>query len=74
MRVLFRWCVVLATVFTPVARAESLGINLTWVSDFSDTFVFVDAFKASRSWIAHRPSGDTWDTGEPFDLDENGWV
>jgi len=49
-------------------------MNLTWVNDWATTYAFVDAFKASRPWISHRPSDGTWDTEEPFDLDENGWV
>ena len=35
---------------------------------------FVDVFKVSRPWISHRPSDETWDTGESFDVDELGWV
>lgn len=37
-------------------------------------FIFVDAFKLARGWIPHRPSDETWDTGEAIDFDDKGWV
>ena len=56
------------------AQQRQLGVNLSWVNDYANMFVFVDAFKASRPWISHRPSDDTWDSEVPFDVDEHGWV
>ena len=51
-----------------------IGINLSSVHDYSTEFVFVDAFKQSRSWISHNADGTgPWDTGVPIPLDENGY-
>jgi hypothetical protein len=51
-----------------------VGINLSPVSDFSTEFVFVDAFKQSRSWISHNADGSgPWDTGVSIPLSENGY-
>ena len=57
-----------------VTPSRSLGMNLNTLKDGSTMFTFVDVFKASRAWIPHRPSDDTWDTGEAIDVDEWGWV
>ena len=61
----------------PVPAVEpqrSLGMNLMVLKDTTPMPNFVDVFKASREWISHRPSDETWDTGEPIDVDANGWV
>lgn len=66
--------VILASTTSINAQQRQLGTNLSWVNDYATMIIFTDIFKASRPWISHRPSDDTWDTGESFDLDENGWV
>lgn len=51
-----------------------LGINLSPVHDFSTEFVFVDAFKQSRTWISHNADGSgAWDTNVNIPLDERGY-
>jgi hypothetical protein len=57
-----------------VTPRRRLGINLATLKDHSTMFTTVDVFKASRTWIPHRPSDDTWDTGLRLDLDTLGWV
>ena len=57
-----------------VTARRSLGMNLAPAKDASQVLIFVDAFKVARAWIPHRPSDETWDTGEVLDLDERGWV
>ena len=57
-----------------VVPRRSLGMNLSVLKDTTPMPNFVDVFKASRNWISHRPSDETWDTGAPFDLDDRGWV
>lgn|GEM_PF-4388500 len=57
-----------------VVAQRPLWINLAPAKDASHVLIFVDAFKVARAWIPHRPSDDTWDTGETLDLDEHGWV
>ena len=51
-----------------------VGTNLSFVADWSSNYPFVDAFKASRSWIPQN--AQNWDTGEAhlLDLDAFGWV
>ena len=55
----------------PLNQNSPLGTNLMRVIDFSGDWPFVDAFKASRPWIALR-NGQTV-TGT-LDLDAHGWV
>jgi len=51
-----------------------VGINLSSVHDYSTEFLFIDAFKQSRSWISHHADGTgPWDTGVPIPLGENGY-
>jgi len=57
-----------------VTPVRSLGMNLNTLKDVSTMFTLVDVFKTSRAWIPHRPSDDTWDTGEEIDADQFGWV
>lgn len=49
-----------------------LGTNLAGVKDWSTEWTFVDAFRASRSWISG--SQGTWDDGKPVATDADGWV
>src|SRR4026207_1882905 len=59
-------------------RAESpaprspLGMNLAGVRDWSQEIVFVDVFKASRTWISQE-RGQPWGKGPPLELDDYGW-
>lgn len=61
--------------FLSLAQTERpVGINLSPVQDFSTEFVFVDAFKQSRTWISHNADGSgAWDTGVTIPLDEKGY-
>src|SRR5689334_9213407 len=55
-----------------IASKSPLGTNLTGIKDWSAEWTFVDAFKASRSWISG--SATAWDDGRALAVDENGWV
>lgn len=57
---------------TVTPSTSPIGTNLTGIADWSSEWAFVDAFKASRSWISG--SNDQWDDGRPLDLDGDGWV
>lgn len=57
-----------------VTPRRSVGINLAPAKDHSEMLIFTDIFRLSRTWIPHRPSDDTWDTGQALDLDSRGWV
>lgn len=51
-----------------------VGINLSSVHDYSTEFLFIDAFKQSRSWISHNADGTgPWDTGINIPLGPNGY-
>ncbi|MCI0555692.1 MAG: hypothetical protein L0287_32500, partial [Anaerolineae bacterium] len=42
----------------PLASSQStnkdLGINFSFINDYSSELVFVDLFKTSRYWVSHR--------------------
>ncbi len=66
--------------FTSVSPAQEtkksrppLGLNLAGVRDYSSEIVFVDAFKAARSWIS-QAKGKPWGKGGPLEVDEKGNV
>lgn len=59
---------------TTVRSNRPLGINLGVAKDHSHMLIFTDVFKLARAWIPHRPSDETWDTGQALDLDSLGWV
>ncbi|MBS3936166.1 MAG: hypothetical protein KGZ43_08320 [Sulfuritalea sp.] len=50
------------------------GINLHGVRYWSPTLPFKDVFKQAGPWIPQRAGSDTWNTGEPIDLDATGWI
>src|SRR5262245_55124083 len=50
-----------------------LGMNLSGVVDWSSEIVFVDAFKAARTWISQE-KGKGWGKGPALDLDSKGNV
>jgi len=51
-----------------------LALNLSGINSWMAQWAFVDGFRQSRDWIPQEVDGWTWDTGEPIDLDEHGWV
>lgn len=53
-------------------KPTSLGTNLGGISDWSTQIPFIDGFKSSRAWIPQKFG--VWDTEEPLNLDENGWI
>ena len=53
-------------------RVADFGINLDGPVDYGTEFPFVDLMKTSRQWISQREG--TWDTKEPIDVDEFGYV
>jgi hypothetical protein len=57
----------------PPAPRSALGMNLAGVRDWSQEIVFVDVFKASRTWISQQ-RGQPWGKGPPLELDDHGWV
>ena len=61
-----------AAATAPSSLSSPLGTNLTGVTDWSQEWTFVNAFKASRPWISGSPT--TWDDGRALDVDANGWV
>jgi hypothetical protein len=56
----------------PAGRVADFGINLDGPVDYGTEFPFVDLMKTSREWISQREG--TWDSKEPLDVDENGYV
>jgi hypothetical protein len=52
--------------------ASPLGTNLDAVADWSQEWVFVDAFRASRGWISG--SAGEWSDRRSLDTDADGWV
>ncbi len=63
----------------PLASSQStnkdLGINFSFINDYSSELVFVDLFKTSRYWVSHRFTTylESWDDGRPIDVDTEGW-
>jgi hypothetical protein len=53
-------------------RIADFGINLDGPSDWGTEFPFVDFMKTSREWISQREG--VWDSKEPLDVDENGYI
>ncbi|WP_162888086.1 hypothetical protein [Sphingomonas mesophila] len=49
-----------------------VGTNLDPLAYWSTATPFLDLMKSSSRWIAQPPH--QWDSGEPLDLDEHGWV
>lgn len=73
-RVLFVSVAILASLATTAQVERPVGINLSSVHDYSTEFLFIDAFKQSRSWISHNADGTgPWDTGIHVPLGENGY-
>lgn len=54
----------------------AVGMNLINVTDWSQSWVFRDAFKMSRPWASRLLNTTTYDQpyGGDLALDENGWV
>ena len=53
-------------------RVADFGINLDGPVDYGTEFPFVDLMKTSREWISQREGA--WDSKEPLEVDENGYV
>ncbi len=70
---------VFAQVLPKVTNAQNsnrdLGINFSFINDYSPELVFVDVFKTSRYWVSHRFTTylELWDDGQPIDVDTGGW-
>lgn len=58
------------------AQALSIGMNLNRIVDYNPAWVFVDAMKAARPWIAvaydTQTHQETWNSGKPLELDATG--
>lgn len=67
------WCNASTSVSSIANDNSPLGTNLSNVVDWSTEWVFVDAFKMSRTWTSQQ-DGLAWGQGGPLDLDDNGWV
>jgi hypothetical protein len=52
--------------------AFSLGMNLSGVTDYSSELVFVDLFKAARTWVS-QADGKGWGQGPPLALRPDGY-
>lgn len=55
-------------------QLSPVGVNLSEVSFWSSEWVFVDVFKKAGRWLPQRVNSSVWDTGEPLDVDTDGWV
>ena len=66
-------CAANTSAFATGNDSSPLGTNLSNVVDWSTEWVFVDAFKMSRTWTSQR-DGLGWGQGGALDLDDNGWV
>lgn len=67
------WCGASASASSAANDNSPLGTNLSSVVDWSTEWVFVDAFKMSRTWTSQRARSG-WGQGGALDLDANGWV
>ena len=66
------WSVTYGQMDAQVARP--MGINLTVIVDWSSEYVFVDAFKQSRQWIAHETgSNKPWSSEIEIPLSPQGY-
>ncbi|MEZ6192921.1 MAG: hypothetical protein R3C45_16740 [Phycisphaerales bacterium] len=57
----------------PQQRDLQLGINLSQVNYYNREWVFVDAMKQAKPWVATTPTGNPFDTGELIQTDPKGW-
>lgn len=58
----------------PSSNSKSpLGTNLSDVRDYTNEWVFVDAFKMSRNWISQQ-AGLGWGKGGALAVDADGWI
>lgn len=51
-----------------------LGMNLSYVRDWSTQLAFVDVFKRARQWIPQQFDDNVWDTGDTLNIDQYGWI
>lgn len=60
--------------FLLAQQKKPIGINLAGIADWSEEFVFTDAFKQSRLWTPHNADGSgAWDSGVDIPLDAQGY-
>lgn len=57
----------------PAQRNLNLGINLAQLNYYSRDWVFVDAIKQAKPWVATTPTGNPFDLGTPVTTDTDGW-
>ncbi len=57
----------------PRQRELQLGINLSQVNYYNREWVFVDAMKQAKPWVATTPTGNPFDTGAFVHTDPMGW-
>ena len=57
-----------------LAQAPAVGINLDYVVDWNPSWVFVDAFRSARPWLAQEPyTMAVWDSGVELATTTFGW-
>jgi len=56
----------------PAAHQMAIGTNLDGLAYFSSAMPMLDLMKSSDPWLTQAPG--QWDTKEPLNLDELGWV
>ena len=63
-----------ALTVTGAGNSNPLGINLTEVGFWTPEWIWVDAFRKTKPWMCQSADSSIWDTGEPLDMDADGWV
>jgi hypothetical protein len=58
----------------PAGSGPAVGVNLVYQAYWSSQQPFVDLFRGAGPWLPQRVEGWEWDTGEPLDLDADGWI
>jgi hypothetical protein len=58
----------------PQGTGSAIGVNLVYQAYWSSQQPFIDLFKGASNWLPQHKDGWEWDTGEPLDLDPQGWV
>lgn len=65
---------VLPAVAGGAAPDTGLGINLHSVNYWSPAIPFANVFRQAGAWIPQREGSSAWNTGEPLQLDRDGWI
>lgn len=53
---------------------SSMGVNLGFITYYSDAWIFLNIFNESMNWVSQRVGGGEWNTGEEINYDENSWI